>query len=388
MKFFRIIRRLGCAAAALLLSASVCLAEEAFQVEDRGLDLTADLSIHYPVVSGPGDAALLTRVNDLIQEQCGIRDYLSRAALLISGGSLRTEWKGGVLGEDVFSCAVSAAGEVESTRSTFVWTGVTVDLRDGHTVSFGELFTDEAAAREKIEAWLEETVEPELSAHLQNSGLLPLPDTFLLESAGLTLLYPLDQLSTLSDRAGDIRVGWHVLRDVLDLEEGSVLSRAGAGEMITLSDRSAARLRASAAEGTLDGIPVKIGDSMQELTDRYHMLTDPDGYEGGRLFALEGGCFRGVYLLTDDLGRGWDRSTVQGIRLDDGCLWGLCVGETRREDWLSVLGEPDGSAEVTAEKAEANRMEPGVCDYYTCGEYQLQLYSDENGTLAGVILAE
>ena len=31
-----------------------------------------------------------------------------------------------------------------------------------------------------------------------------------------------------------------------------------------------------------------IGDSMQALTDRWHMLTDPDGSEEGRLFSLEG----------------------------------------------------------------------------------------------------
>ena len=127
---------------------------------------------------------------------------------------------------------------------------------------------------------------------------------------------------------------------------------------------------------------------MQELTDRYHLLTDPDGFEAGRLFALEGGCFRGVYLMTDDLTRSWENSKVQGIRMDQGCLWGLCIGETMRDSWFSILGEPDGSAEVDEEKAEANRIEPGTCDYYSCGEYQLRLYSDETGILISVILAE
>ena len=127
---------------------------------------------------------------------------------------------------------------------------------------------------------------------------------------------------------------------------------------------------------------------MQELTDRYHLLTDPDGYEGGRMFALEGGAFRKASLLTDDLGRDWENSKVQGIRMDQGCLWGLCPGETARDEWRAVMGEPDGPAEVDEEKADANRLEPGTCDYYRCGDYLLQLYSDREGTLTGVVLTE
>ena len=127
---------------------------------------------------------------------------------------------------------------------------------------------------------------------------------------------------------------------------------------------------------------------MRKLTDRYHMLNDPDGFEGGRLFSLEEGSFRGVYLMTDDLTRDWDSSRVEGIRMDQGCLWGLCVGETRREDWRAVLGDPDGSAEISGEKAEANWMDAGSCDYYRCGEYILQLYSGDTGLLTGIILTE
>ena len=384
MKFFR---RILCLAAALMICAFGCGAEEAFTVEDGGLDLTETVRIHYPVLSGCGDEALLNRINSLIQDKCRIGGYLTRAASLLSGGSLRTEWKGGILG-DVFSSAVSASGAAEDTRDTHIWTAVTVDLRDGHEITFADLFTDVDAAREKIEEYLEETVAPELSAHLLNSELTPLPETFLSEKTGLTLLYPVHQLSTLSDRAGDIRIGWNVIREELDLREDSVPSRMGLQNAAYLTEAGAELLKADAAEGRLTDIPVRIGDNMRELTDRYHMLTDWDGIEDGRLFALEGGCFRGVYLVTDQLTANWDNSVVQGIRMEQGCLWGLCPGETQRSAWLDTLGEPDGSAEVREEKAEANRLTPGNCDYYRCGEYLLQLYSDADGMLVCVMLTE
>ena len=387
MKFSRMIRRTACLAAALLFLISACGAEEVYVLGDTGLALTESVDIHYPELSGPGDSELLKQVNDLIREKCLIGDYLARAARLISDGNLKTEWKGAVL-NDVLSCAVSAEGEVKDTRNTHVWTAVTEDLRDGHGITVDELFTDAEAAREQIAVYLEEEVLPEFSGYLLNCELEPLPELFYLEPSGLTLLYPFSQLTTLSDRAGDVRIGWHILRDVLDLSEDGIPVRIGVERMINLSAESAEQLRTTAAEGSLTGIPAKLGESMQELTDRWHMLTDPDGFEGGRLFSLEGGCFRGVFLMTDDLDRKWEKSRVEGIRMDQGCLWGLCVRETQRDDWLSVLGEPDGSVEVSDEKAEANRLYPGTCDYYRCGDYLLQLYSNEEGTLVSVILTE
>ena len=269
-----------------------------------------------------------------------------------------------------------------------MWTAVTADLRDGHEITFEELFTDADTAREKIRAYLEETVAPELSAHLLNSELTPLPEQFYLERSGIMLLYPVEQLSTLSDRAGDIRIGWNVVKDELNPEADGIPARIGALDAAVLTERGAEKLRADAAEGRMTDVPAIIGDSVQEMTDRYHTLTDWDGIEDGRLFALEGGSFQGVYLVTDNLTKDWADSKVQGLRMDRGCLWGLCPGETPRAEWLDVLGEPEGSAEVDADKAEANRLEPGTCDYYRCGDYLLQLYSDGDGTLVSVMLTE
>ena len=388
MKRFRGIRQLCCLAAVMVLAAGSCLAEKDIRVEDRGLDLSEEISIHYPAVAGLADPELEEQVNSRIQEDNGIREYLARAAQLIAGGQLKTEWTGGVAGDDLFACVVSAEGALVTARTTHIRTGSNIDLRDGHEIALSELFTDEAAAREAIESYLEEEVAPDLSAHLQNSEVTPIPETFVLEPSGLRLLYPVEQLSTLSDRAGDIRIGWYRLREMLDLSDGSILDRLGADRMISLSAESAERLKDAAAEGRLPGIPAAVGDRMQELTDRYRLLTDPDGYEGGRMFALEGAAFRRVYLLTDDLSRDWENSTVQGIRMDEGSAYGLCVGETGRDMWLAVLGEPDSEAAIPAEKAEANRIVPGNCDYYSFGGHSLQLYSDEDGILVSVVLTE
>ena len=125
---------------------------------------------------------------------------------------------------------------------------------------------------------------------------------------------------------------------------------------------------------------------MQELIDRYALLTDPDIYEGGRMIALEDGAFRGVYILTDALTDDFDRSVVQGIRADRLNFWGLCTGDTTIDWWREVLGEPETTLVVAEERAESWRIVPGTSDYYTLGDYRLRLHADESGVLRSVFL--
>ena len=387
MRIHRIARKILAALAGLTLAVIPALAEE-ITLTEKSLDL-GNSGIRYPEIAGMADEALQAQINGQIQEDLGVDGYLQRIMALISEENLRiqVEWSGAVTG-DVFSGVLSAEGALDNSRSTHRWTWSNIDLRDGHEIAFGELFTDEETARTALEEYLDMEVAPELSAHLGNSELTPLPDGFRLEKTGLTLLYPVTSLSTLKDRAGDVRIGWNEIRDLLNLDEDSILLRIGAGEMITLTEKSADGIREMTESGQLPDIPVHIGDGLKALTDRYHLLTDPDVYEGGRLFALEGGCFRDVYLLTDHVNEQWDDSVVQGIRMDRGCAWGLCVGQTSREEWREILGEPEYTAALDADKAEAWRREQGECDYYRFGEYQLQLYSDAEGTLVSITLAE
>ncbi|MBQ6383191.1 MAG: hypothetical protein IJJ42_06315 [Clostridia bacterium] len=378
--------RLAAALLALCLLPLGGTAEEAaIGTEEKGLTL-GECVLTYPAVTGLPEA-LGETVNSRLLEDTRIPDYLTRMSQLISGGSLTVGWTGGLLG-DVLSCAVSAEGAVTSPRPAHVWTWSTIDLRDGGEIALDDLFADPEGARAELERILEEETAPELSAHLSSSELLPLPEGFLLERTGITLLYPAERLSTLSDRAGAVKIPWHRLRDWLDLSEDGIPARIGVPEMITPGAHTRELLEAMAAAKSLADVPAVIGDSVKELTDRYHLLMDPEVYEGGRLFALEGASFQQVFLLTDFLSESWDASVVQGFRAYAGCFGGLCVGETRQADWEAALGAPDSRVAFDPEKAEYWRVETGTCDYYRFGGCQLQLYADEDGVLRCLALTE
>jgi len=356
-------------------------------VEERGLTL-GESAVAYPVITGFAEEDFEKAVNERILADTGIPEYLTRLSQLISGGRLRVSWRGGLPGEDVFSCAVSAEGAVRTPRSDFVWTWSNLDLRTGEEIPWEALFTDAPSASAELEAWLEETVAPELSAYLLSGNVTPLPEGFWLTRRGIVLLYSREQWNTLSDRAGDLLISWNEIQQVLDLSEDGVPARVGAAEMLVLTDESLPRLQAMTAEGAIPDLPVRLGDSLAEAVDAWHLLIDPDVYEGGRMFSLEGALFRNVFLLTDYLSEDWENSRVDGIRMDSGCLYGLRIGQTQAWEWHQTLGEPDAAVDFDEARAEAWRTVPGSRDYYAWGDHTLQLHADEDGVLVSIILTE
>ncbi|MGN0971237.1 MAG: hypothetical protein ACI4OY_04720, partial [Aristaeellaceae bacterium] len=259
---------------------------------------------------------------------------------------------------------------------------------DGSDIAFYRLFTDEEGLRRDLEEYLDYGVGPELSAHLRNSELTPVPESFGLTETGLTLYYPIEQLSTLSDRAGAVTILWYELREHLRLEDGDILTRIGARDMLVPAPDSGEKIRAAVEAGTLPGVPVTLGGSVQEATDAYRMLTDPDLYQDGRMFALEDAAFRQVWLLTDALTeKTWDQSVIKGLRADRFNLWGLYPGVSR-EETEAILGQPDAILTLDADMADAYRLIPGESCYYNYTGVQLRLHFDAEGLLTSLIITQ
>ena len=78
VKRMAVLTRLCCWTLALLLAAGACLADE-LRIEDRGVDLTAEISIHYPAVTGMADAGLQDAVNEKILADPGVPGPGNRA---------------------------------------------------------------------------------------------------------------------------------------------------------------------------------------------------------------------------------------------------------------------------------------------------------------------
>ena len=354
---------------------------------DGGLELSGS-SVRYPQLTGMADEALQQQLNDRILTAGDIENRLTRLALLMqSPVSMQVAYQAALSG-DVLSCVFSALGAVTDERPTHVWSALNVDLTDGSDITFNQLFTDEEALRRDLEEYLDYGVGPELSAHLRNSELTPVPEVFGLTETGLTLYYPMERLSTLSDRAGAVTILWYELREHLRLEDGDILPRIGARDMLFPAPDSGEKIRTAVEAGTLPGVPVTLGGSVQEATDTYRMLTDPDLYQDGRMFALEDAAFRQVWLLTDALTeKTWDKSVIKGLRADRFNLWGLYPG-LDRQAVVAMLGQPDTVLTLDADMADAYRLVPGESLYYNYTGVQLRLHFDAEGLLTSLIITQ
>lgn len=373
--------------AAMLLACSA-MAEDVSpgpQIKDVGLDLLGS-SLHYPQVTGLDDPAAEKAANDAIMAAAQVEDRINRMTALISAPVKLQVSYAHVLAGDVFSCAFLADGAVETTRSTQVWSTVNLDLRTGQAIPVDALFTDADAARAHMETLLTEQIAPEQSAHLPAGDLTPLPEDFSISPTGLTLHYPIGQFCTLSNRAGTVTFLWTELREYLDLTEGGILDRLGADDALRLDETSAERIAVALFDGSFPGVPAALGQSVRELTDLHRQLTDNELCEAGRMFILEDGAFRQVYIITDALTDGWDESVVSRIRTDRLNLHGLCTGYTTMDDWRAILGEAEATAVIDADEAYLWRIVPGTSDYYAFGDYRLRLHADEEGVLRTVFL--
>ncbi len=368
----------------LLLTLTTALAD--VTIRDMSLEMLGS-SVHYPQLTGL-EPAVQSAVNAAVMDKGRINDRLTRMALLSNSPVKLSVSYAYTLQGDVFSCAILADGAVETSRSTQVWSTVNYDLRTGKEITFADLFDDVDRATAFIESYLDEQVAPELSAHLAAGSLTPIPAEFTISPTGLTLYYDIDDFRTLSDKAGTVTILWAELRDYLRLSQADVLMAIGANGHIALGEDGEYHIPDALQTGSFEGIPAAIGQPMQELIDRYALLTDPDIYEGGRMIALEDGAFRQVYILTDALTETFDNSVVQGIRADRLNFYGLCTGDTTIDWWREVLGTPDNTLAVNEERAESWRIVPGTSDYYTFGDYRLRLHADESGVLRSVFLTK
>ena len=265
--------------AILLMLSLLCipsaLGEEVPSLLHQQVDAAAG-SVSYPQVTGMSDAVYQQQANAAILAAGEVEARITRLQSLSADSVGLTQTYEALLAGDVLSVAFSAQGALRDSGFTHQWSTVNLDLTTGEVITLADLFTDEAAARQAILDYMEQQVAPELSAHLEAGQLAPLPETFALSQVGITFYYDLDRFTTLSGKAGKITLLYTELRDLLKLGEGTVLTRLGAEEALTLNAQSAEKIRAAVEAGQIPGIPAVVGEQLTALIERYPLRQAPD----------------------------------------------------------------------------------------------------------------
>lgn len=348
-----------------------------------------DAVVAYPQLEGMSDADMQSAINDDIVTNADITSHI--VTLVTLGDSvwgLEVDYEAHIIG-DVFSTVISAKGKQPDGRNGHSYTALCYDLRTGKRLTPADIFTDQGKAAVFIEEVLEDSLSQELSSYLEYYQLAPVPlDSFTLDADGVTFWYPNDQFAYLSEYSGACELGYSELRELLIADPGGVPARVGAFAEALSPDEARKAIMTAVKEGKLPHIPVTLGEPMSEVIDRYRLLRTPDDFPGGRYYRLEAPKLRDIYIISDSMRSSyeWDHSVVEGLRVERGELYGLVIGSSMRDNWLSVLGEPQEVIVYSRSMAYDFALPPGQSDVYILDGGTLSLHADESGILRSIRL--
>lgn len=371
-------KRLLSCLGALIIGASAPLSALAATVESVGSRM-GDNYLSYPQLKGLADAAVEEKINNTIVTSADVVNLLMTLITLKEDEVLQLDYEVCMLDENLFSIVINHVGERARNQTGQKWIAMTFELESGHPLTLDQLFADPEEAVARMEKIAEETLSEELSGYMEYSDLLPLPvDSFTLDENGITFWYPEDQFSFFSGYSGACQFWYEELnglwlKDWTEQKSDDELRRA---------------VEQTVAEGRLPKVPVQMGQSMQEICDRYRLLRTPDQFPGGRYFVMEDPRFRQVLVLSDSLYDDYSQSVVEGVQLKRGGLYDFLIGQTPQTRWREVLGQPVETVTVTENMAYDYNLPVGQYDVYHYGENELRLHADESGVLCAVQLCK
>ncbi len=375
----------------VLIGLVLCLtaAQAAPAVRDVRTQMGEDF-VAYPQLEGMADEAIQQKINDDVVLSSGVTNHLVTLATLgDSPWGLQVDYEVTMLDGGVFSAVMSAKGKMPNGREGQAYAALSYDLRTGERLALDALFADVDAAVDAMEQIAQSSLAEELSSHMENSALTPLPvDSFTLDADGITFWYPSDQFKLLSGYSGACQFYYSELEGLLRTDKDALLTRLGVLEPAYTAKEAAKRIQAAVEEGELVHVPVKLGDDMTAVVARYRLTRTPDAFPGGRYFVLEAPAFRSVLVISDAIQSAYDGSVVEGIQLRRGSLYGLTVGATARGDWQRVLGDAHETITLTESMAYDYGLPAGQCDLYRYGAHELRLYADQSGTLCAIQLGK
>lgn len=344
-----------------------------------------DSYIAYPQLEGMDNTFIQDTVNNAVKASLG--EHFNTLKVLASSvsGQLNVDGEALIIpsadGHDVLSVLMMASGRMPGGRNGYSYIPLQFDLADGQAVGAEQIFLD----KENAEAWILEDLHHRLEDHLSNyldiGGLEPFPiDRALLSGSGITFYYPDNTMAWLSGKPAAIRYLYHELKDILNLETGSLLYNLGVPGKLATNAGTAKQVRVLAEQGRLPGLPVRLGDSLEKLIGVYGLQYDAEGFPGGEKYQLEDDAFRGTSLIYSD------GATLHGLLSTRMNLEGLITGESSGENVLETLGQPMISLPLTQDAAAVYGLPEGRLDNYLHGENELKLYYDTGNTLFAVWL--
>ncbi|MDR1600433.1 MAG: hypothetical protein LBS11_11285 [Oscillospiraceae bacterium] len=242
-----------------------------------------------------------------------------------------------------------------------------VNMMTGENQAIADIFPDPEKVIAAMELIAITDMEMNGNSYMENREVTPLPlDRWEVDRFGVTVRYPIIQLSTLTGRPGAYQFYWYELEGLYDPE---ILGEEGF----------------AIEPGTLPGVPVSLGDDLERLAIMYGGGKESDFTIDMQVYRFEDARFRGVSALTsrdDPVGTGLVKE-IRAKRLD---YDGARVGVSDERDVITKLGEPESRETIDADMAYYQLLPEGVVLWYDQGTARLGMLVGTDGIVALAIL--
>ena len=345
--------------------------------------------IEIPLLTGLSDLSIQDAINAEILRLGGFDGYraILRSLTDENATGIQVQSYGSILpnGDQplVLSITVDASGRIAAGRPGHQAWPLVISLQNGQALSAQDLFLNVADAQQVLDSQIEEHLAPEMSSYLDAGALLPFPiSRFALDDAGVTLHYPFQQMTMLTEKSGAINFHYNEIASLLDLREGAILWKLGIQEQTGIHAATKDYVAALASEGRLPGLSVHLADSANDILQNYPLLMDSEAFPGGTKYYLEDARFRGTALIAQE----GEAALIIGILSYRMNLAGIMTGRTSRGEAVQALGAPSVSLPLDASAAELYGLVEGDLDTYFFGDQELALSYDNDQLLQVVWL--
>ena len=347
--------------------------------------------VEVPVLSGLSDLSIQDSINSTIMLLGGFEGYTailrslsdesatgiqvrSHSDMLIQGGQ-----------QLVLSIAVDASGRIGPGRPGHQVTPMVFNLGNGQQVTAQDIFIDAAFAAQSLDNMVEESLAPDLSSYLDADALLPVPiNSFSMDAAGVIFYYPSQQLTMLSGKSGAVNFHYDEIASLLNLQEGSLLWALGIKEQMGIHAGTKDEVVEYAGSGRLPGLPVRLGDNLNDILTEHPLLMDSEAFPDGEKYYPEDARFRHTALIAEE----GQEAHIIGILSYRVNLAGILTGQTNRDQVLQALGEPASSLQLDAQAAESYGLTEGNLDTFHFGDHDLALSYDGEQVLQAIWLMD
>lgn len=367
----------------LVLLAPAASATTSKAVIDMISQTAGDSSLNYPEITGMDNSFVQDQINQAIVEH--ITPHLNTFTVLQSGtpGQLVLSGEAFILpstdGHDLLSILITAEGRMPNGRTGYQQLPLQFDLANGQEVKADQLFVDQETAQAHLEDLVDALFMDDFSNYLDLSALQPFPiDRMKVNTTGISFYYPEDGLTWLSGRPASFHFLFHEIKDLLNLAEGSLLHSLGISNLLHPNEHSRAAVEEAVSSGRLPGLPVILGEKLEEAVERHKLLYDPEGFAEGEKYQLEDDVFRGSVLIS------YDRDTIAGVLSRRMNLAGLIIATASRTEAIQALGEPTASLPLGEDAAALYGLPAGTMDIYPFDQNELRLVFDGQEILSAV----